>query len=67
LIDAVLLRKISFSEIKEMIKNNINDLNLRLLVSYLLRIKNNSLIKRFGFLLDSLGFDFYKKLNLLIF
>ena len=63
LIDAALLRKISFSEISEMVKSNVNDLDLKLLVSYLLRIKNNSLIKRFGFLLDSLGFDFYKELK----
>ncbi len=63
LIDAVLLRKISVSEIKDIVKNNINDLDLKLLVSYLIRLKNKSLVKRFGFILDNLGFDFYEKLK----
>lgn len=63
LIDAVLFRKISVSEIKDIMKNNINNLDLKLLVQYLLRIKNKALIKRFGFLLDNLGFDFYEKLK----
>lgn len=61
LIDSVLLKKISLSEICEIIKNNLEEINVDLLINYLIRIKNKTLIKRFGFLLDSIGIDKYKK------
>ncbi len=55
LIDSALLKKISFSEISSVMKNNVKSIDIDLLVDYLLRIKNKALIKRFGFLLDKLG------------
>jgi len=54
IIDSVLLRKISFSEISEIIKKYRNDLDIKLFVKYLLKLKNKTLIKRFGFLFDKL-------------
>lgn len=61
LIDSALLQIISFSEISEIIKNNLASINTDLLIEYLIKIKNKTLIKRFGFLLDSLGIDRYDK------
>jgi len=63
LIDSVLLKKISFSEISEIIKNNIKTINIDLFINYLTKIKNKALIKRFGFLFESLGIDKYSKLK----
>ena len=63
LIDSALFKKISFSEIFDIMRNNIKDINIDLLISYLIKIKNKALIKRFGFLLDKLGVDKYNKLN----
>jgi predicted transcriptional regulator of viral defense system len=63
LIDSALFKELSFSEICEIIKNNKEDLDIDLLVGYLIKIKNSSLIKRFGFLLDFLGIDKYHKLK----
>jgi predicted transcriptional regulator of viral defense system len=63
LIDSALLKKVSFSEIFEIVRNNIKDINVDLLISYLIKIKNKTLIKRFGFLLDKLGIDKYNELN----
>ena len=55
LIDSALLKKISFSEICDIIKDNVEDINIPLLIKYLIKIKNKSLMKRFGFLLDRLN------------
>lgn len=55
IIDSALLKKISFSEIIEIIKNNKKNINFTLLVDYLLKINNLSLIKRFAFLLNNLS------------
>jgi len=61
LIDSALFKKISFSEIISIVKERKNALNIKKLVCYLLKIKNKTLIKRFGFLLDSIGADFFAK------
>ena len=55
LIDSALLKKISFSEVCDIIKDNVEDINIPLLIKYLIKIKNKSLMKRFGFLLDRLN------------
>jgi len=55
LIDSALLKKISFSEISEIIKENIREIDIDLLMKYIIRIKNKALIKRFGYLLEKLG------------
>ncbi len=57
LIDSALFKKVSFSEICSMIKDNLKIINIRLLLEHLIRIKNKTLIKRFGFLLDKLGVE----------
>jgi len=63
LIDSALFKKISFSEICDIIKNNLNILNTNLFLDYLVKIKNKTLIKRFGFLFDKLNIDVYKKIK----
>jgi len=57
LIDAALFKKVSFLEICEMIKKDMDDISINLLVNYLIKIKNKALIKRFGFLFDKLNID----------
>ena len=54
IIDSALLKKVSFSEICDIIKNNREDIDISLLINYLMRIKNKALIKRFGFFFDRL-------------
>lgn len=61
LIDSVLFKKISLLEIYDIIKNNINDININLFVDYLIKTKNKTLIKRFGFLFDKLSVNKYDK------
>ena len=65
LIDSSLLKKVSFSEICEIIKNSKDAINFNLLEDYLIKIGNKALSKRFGFLLDKIGVD-AKKLKRLI-
>jgi predicted transcriptional regulator of viral defense system len=60
IIDSVLFKKISFSEIIDIIKTHRKEFNYKLFKDYLIKIKNKSLIKRFGFLFDSLKIDYYK-------
>lgn len=57
LIDSCLLKKISFSEIYEIIENNKKEIDFDLLIDYLIKIKNKALMKRFGFLLDKMRID----------
>lgn len=61
LIDSVLFKKISFSEIADIIGDNLQDINVNLLIDYLIKIKNKAMIKRFGFLLENLGIDTYDR------
>jgi len=63
LIDSALFKKISFSEISSIIKNNIKNININLFISYLSKIRNKALTKRFGFLFDKLGKDEYNKIK----
>ena len=63
IIDSALFKKASFSELKEIIENRIKELDFKKFVRYLKRVENKSLIKRFGYLFDSLGKDFYPKLK----
>ncbi|MBM3233815.1 hypothetical protein FJZ19_01845 [Candidatus Pacearchaeota archaeon] len=61
LIDSALFKKISFSEICEIVKKNKENLDIDLLAKYLIKTRNKSLIKRFGFLLETMGFNYYNK------
>ncbi len=63
LIDSALFKKISFSELINIIKNNIKNINIELLINYLIVIKNKALIKRFGYIFDELGLDKKKRLK----
>ena len=63
LIDSALLKKVSFSEIYDILKNNKKNVNFELFVNYLFKIKNKALIKRFGYVMDFLGLDYYKRLK----
>lgn len=63
IIDSILLGKISFSEVKDIILSNVKRIKIRKFLSYLVRIGNKSLIKRFGFLFESIGRDYYRTLK----
>jgi len=63
LIDAVLLKKISTAEIYFLLKENIKDISTKKIVDYILRTKNRALAKRFGWMLESLGCNYAKKLK----
>lgn len=63
LIDSALFKKISFSELFDILKRNKEKININILISYLLKTKKKSLIKRFGFALDELGMDYFNKFN----
>jgi len=63
LIDSVLLKKVSFSEIKDILCENIKTLNVNKIIRYLKKINNSSLTKRIGFLLEGLNYDVYGKLK----
>lgn len=61
IIDSALLRKVSFSEIMEIISRNISRIRIDMFLQYLKRIGNKSLIKRCGYLFEAQGKDYYKK------
>jgi len=63
IIDAVLLKKISTTEIYSLLQSNIKNISAKKIVDYVLRIKNKALTKRFGWMLESLGCKYAKKLQ----
>lgn len=63
IIDGILFRRISVSEIFFILKNNLRSLNASKLLNYAVKTKNKALIKRLGFLLDKLGLDYHSKLR----
>lgn len=63
LLDAALFKSMSFSEIKDIVVAHFSQLKKERLVAYLLKIGNKSLIKRFGYLLDQTGKDYYNRLH----
>lgn len=54
-IDAVLLKRISVSEIYSILKENLRALSVKRLRGYIKRTRNQALVKRFGWMLESLG------------
>lgn len=54
-IDAVLLKEISVSEIYSILKENLRALSVKRMQEYVLRTRNKALAKRFGWMLESLG------------
>lgn len=63
LIDAVLLKKISATEIYSILKENLKCLSSKKIVDYVLRTQSKALAKRFGWMLSSLGCKNAKKLE----
>jgi len=63
LIDAVLLKKISTTEIYFILKENIKNISTKKIVDYIIRTKNHALAKRFGWMLESLGCKYVKSLK----
>ena len=63
LIDAVLLKKISTSEIYSILQENIKNISTKKIVNYVIRTKNQALAKRFGWMLESLGCNYVKNLK----
>jgi len=55
LIDALLLKRISASEIYSILQTHLKDLSTEQLVKYILKTRNQALAKRFGWMLSSLG------------
>lgn len=56
-IDAVLLKRISVSEIYSILKDNLKVMSAERLRDYILRTQNKALAKRFGWMLESLGYE----------
>ena len=63
LIDAVLLKKISTTEIYSLLKENIKDIYTKKIVDYIIRTENHALAKRFGWMLESLECKYAKRLE----
>jgi len=63
LIDAVLLKKISTAEIYFILKENIKNISTIKIVDYIIRTENHALAKRFGWMLESLGCKYVKRLK----
>lgn len=60
IIDSLLFRKISVSEVYSILKNNMRTIKTKKLINYALRTGNKALIKRVSYMLDRLGVDHYK-------
>jgi len=63
IIDAALLRRISMSELFDILKRNIDVINVTKMVGYMARCDNTALSKRLGFMLDTLGHDAHAVLS----
>lgn len=63
IIDCALLKIVSFSEICDIIKDNLNNINTDKLIEYLKKINNKTLIKRFGYVLSKLNIEKYNLLK----
>ncbi len=62
IIDGMLFRKISFSEIASIIRGHLKRrLHAKKLVSFAIETGNKSLVKRLGYLLDAMGMDYHSK------
>lgn len=63
LIDGALFKKVSFSELRDILAGHMREMDIRKFQHYLKRTENKSLIKRFGWLFDSLGKDIHAGLK----
>jgi predicted transcriptional regulator of viral defense system len=67
LVDAVLLRRISTSEVFSMMEENLDALEVPKIVDHVLRAGSGVLAKRMGYMLDALGHDAYGRLEDLVY
>lgn len=63
IIDSALLGEASFSELKEIMLNNSKTIKAGKFIQYLKRIANKSMIKRFGYVFEEMGKNYYGKLK----
>lgn len=63
LIDSVLFRQISFSEVADIVGENFKSIEVGKLIDYTIKIGDSALAKRFGFLLEKLGAETHRKLG----
>lgn len=63
LIDSEILKKVSVAEIKEILSAHLSELHLPTLIAYMLQTRSSSLLKRFGYLLELMGKDYYQKIR----
>jgi predicted transcriptional regulator of viral defense system len=63
LIDSALFHRVSFSEISEMVEKNLQSIDTEKLLNYLIRVDDGATAKRFGYLLERLGIESWKKLR----
>jgi len=63
LLDSVLFRQISFSEVADIVEKNFKSIEAEKLVNHMIKIGNSTLAKRFGFLLEKLGAETHRKLG----
>jgi len=63
IIDSMLFRRVSVSEIFSILKSNLESIRTGKLLDYAIRTGNKAMIKRLGFLLDKLEKDYSKKLK----
>lgn len=62
-IDSLLFRRVSVSEMFGILKANIRTLNVGRLVGYAVKTGNGALIRRLGYMLDRLGRDTHRRLK----
>jgi predicted transcriptional regulator of viral defense system len=67
LLDCVLLRRVSVSEVFEMMRENARRLDMEKLVAYVVRTRRMALAKRVGWLLERVGHDGYGELRSMIY
>ncbi len=63
ILDAILLKKASFSEVYSIMKENSRKLSMKRFVEYTIATGNAAASKRIGWMLDSLGFSIAAKLR----
>jgi predicted transcriptional regulator of viral defense system len=63
IIDCLLFKKVSISELREIFQTGAKKINKQRLVEYSIRTKRVALMKRIGYLMDINGYDFYHKLK----
>ena len=61
ILDSAFHKSLSFSELSGIVKNHFAEFDRKKFLSYLIKFGNKAMIKRFGFLLEVLGHDYFPK------